>query len=166
LHGDPGRVWSGRDQWLWWDSVNRETAGMSEPEADRTMRNKALKLAREQPADFGRATLARLGHFWGVAPVASVYPTAARWATLVWTIPLFLALGLGIFQPGLWTWPRVAAPLAILGLTVVHAFFWTDLRMRAPIVPAIALVAAGAGLPRLALDGQRSEVGKGSESAA
>ena len=36
-----------------------------------------------------------------------------------------------------------SAPLAILGLTIVHAFFWTDLRMRAPIVPAIALVAAG-----------------------
>ena len=42
---------------------------------------------------------------------------------------------------------RVAAPLAILGLTIVHAFYWTDLRMRAPIVPAIALVAASARVP-------------------
>ena len=75
LNGPPGRVWTGHDQWLWADSVTRETAGMSEPDADRYMRNQALQLAREQPGDFARATLARLGHFWAVAPVASVYPT-------------------------------------------------------------------------------------------
>ena len=23
LHGPSGRVWTGHDQWLWWDSVNR-----------------------------------------------------------------------------------------------------------------------------------------------
>ena len=38
--------------------------------------------------------------------------------------------------------------MIVIGLTLVHALFWTDLRMRAPIVPAIALIAAGAGLPR------------------
>jgi 4-amino-4-deoxy-L-arabinose transferase-like glycosyltransferase len=146
LNGPPGRVWTGNDQWLWADSITRQTAGMSEPDADRYLRNQVLSLAREQPADFARATLARLGHFWSLAPVASVYPAAARIATLLWTIPLFLALAIGLFQPSGWTWPRIAAPLAILGLTIVHAFYWTDLRMRAPIVPAIALVAAGASI--------------------
>ena len=145
LDGPPGRVWTGHDQWVWWDSVNRETTGMSEPRADRYMRDEALRLARTEPAAFARATIARLAHFWAVAPAASVYPAPARWATLIWTIPLFLALAIGLFQPKVWAWPRVPVPLAILGLTVVHAFFWTDLRMRAPIVPAIALVAAGAG---------------------
>ena len=33
--------------------------------------------------------------------------------------------------------------MLVIGLTVVHAFYWTDLRMRAPIVPALALIAAG-----------------------
>ena len=37
--------------------------------------------------------------------------------------------------------------MVVLGLTLVHALFWTDLRMRAPIVPAIALIAAGSRLP-------------------
>ena len=49
----------------------------------------------------------------------------------------------------LWSWPQITAPLAAIGLTLVHSLFWTDLRMRAPIVPAIALIAAGAALPRL-----------------
>jgi 4-amino-4-deoxy-L-arabinose transferase-like glycosyltransferase len=145
LDGPPGRVWTGHDQWIWWDSVNRQTSGMSEPQADRYLRDLALRLAREEPASFGRATLARLAHFWAVAPAASVYPAPARWGTLIWTTPLFLALAIGLLQPSVWAWPRVSAPLAILGLTMVHAFFWTDMRMRAPIVPAIALVAAAAG---------------------
>ena len=89
---------------------------------------------------------ARLGHFWAIAPVASVYPATARIATLVWTIPLFLALAIGFIQPAAWSWPRVAAPVAIVGLTIVHTLYWTDMRMRAPIVPAIALVAVGASI--------------------
>jgi len=149
LNGPPGRVWSGHNQWIWWDSVNRATAGMSEPEADRYLRAQVWKLARDRPVDFGRAMLARLWHLWSVAPAASVYSGLARWATMGWTIPLWAAVCLGLVQPGLWRWPRIAAPMVAIGLTLVHVFFWTDLRMRAPIVPAIALVAAGVGLLRL-----------------
>jgi len=36
----------------------------------------------------------------------------------------------------------VIAPSLILSLTAVHAFYWSDMRMRAPLVPAIALLAA------------------------
>ena len=147
LHGPPGRVWTGHDQWLWWDSVNRQTAGMTEAQADRYLRQTVWRVIRERPADFVRATLARLGHFWSVAPAAAVYSGGVRWATMAWTVPLWLAVALGLPRRDLWRWPRIAAPLAAIGLALVHGLFWTDLRMRAPIVPAIALVAAGAGLP-------------------
>ncbi len=46
LNGPSGRVWTGHEQWLWADSITRETAGMSEPEADRYLRNQVLSLAR------------------------------------------------------------------------------------------------------------------------
>ena len=49
LDGPPGRVWTGNDQWIWWDSVNRETTGMSEPQADRFLRDQAWKLAIAEP---------------------------------------------------------------------------------------------------------------------
>ena len=55
-----------------------------------------------------------------------------------------LALALGLSQPGALALAADRGALAAIGLTLVHAFYWTDLRMRAPIVPAIALVAAGA----------------------
>jgi 4-amino-4-deoxy-L-arabinose transferase-like glycosyltransferase len=147
LDGPPGSIWTGHDQWNWWDSVNRATAGMSEPEADRYLRDSAISLARQRPGTFARAVLARLGHFWSISPAGSVYTAPVRWTAIVWTLPLWIALLLGFLQPGVWRWPRVGAPLMVIGLTLVHAFFWTDLRMRAPIVPAIALVAASAVFP-------------------
>jgi hypothetical protein len=149
LHGPPDRVWTGHDQWLWWDSVNRLTSGMTEPQADRYMRNTVWQLVRERPGDFRRAMVARLVHFWSAAPARAVYSGVVRWVTLAWTVPLWLALILGLARRELWQWPCVAAPLAAIGLTMVHGLYWTDLRMRAPIVPAIALIAAGAAWPRL-----------------
>jgi 4-amino-4-deoxy-L-arabinose transferase-like glycosyltransferase len=153
LDGPPGRVWTGEDQWRWWDSVNRETAGMTEHQADRHLEATVWRLAKERPRDFARASLARLGHFWSVAPAAAVYPAFARYATMAWTVPLWVALLLGLAHRSVWSWPRVGAPMVVLGLTLVHAFFWTDLRMRAPIVPAIALIAAGTVPPRIGSHG-------------
>jgi 4-amino-4-deoxy-L-arabinose transferase-like glycosyltransferase len=149
LNGPPGRVWTGDDQWRWFDSVTRETAGMTEHQADRYLQHQVWRLANERPADFARATVARLAHFWSLAPASSVYSPVTRWVTLAWTVPLWAALLVGLATRAIWSWPRIAAPMVVLGLTLVHALFWTDLRMRAPIVPAIALIAAGAARPRI-----------------
>jgi hypothetical protein len=149
LNGPPDRVWTGEDQRAWWVSINRATKGMSEPDADRYLRARVWKLARDRPVDFGRAVLARIGHLWSIAPAPSVYPALARWATVAWTVPLWAALCVGLLQPGLWRWPRISAPSVSIGLTLVHVLFWTDLRMRAPIVPAIALIAASVPMFRL-----------------
>lgn len=154
LEGPPGRVWTGRDQWLWWDSVNKRTAGMTEPEADRYLRDSVVELAWNRPWMFARACASRLATFWSVVPTAGVYGPATRAATGVWTIPLWAALALGAFHPRFRRWPGVAAPAAIMGLSIVHAFYWTDMRMRAPIVPAIALVAASASWKPDSRDGK------------
>ncbi len=78
LRGPPGRVWTGHDQWLWWDSVNRATRGMTEPQADRYLRYSVWQLARDRPIDFARSVVARLAHFWSPAPAASVYSGPVR----------------------------------------------------------------------------------------
>ncbi len=120
---------------------------MSEPLADRFLRNRAVALCIAQPLTFLRAGLQRLGRLWSLAPAVAVYSPAVRWATAVWTLPLWIALVIGLARRSLWRWPQIAAPLLVAGLSLVHTVFWTDLRMRAPIVPAIALVAASAGVP-------------------
>jgi len=153
LDGPPGVVWHGPDQQAWWEDVNRRTAGMPEPVADRVLRDEALDLARRRPGTFARACLARLATFWSPMPAAGVYGPRARWLTFAWTAPLWIAFGLGLTSKVFRRWPGVLAVCFILGLTAVHAFYWTDLRMRSPIVPAIAVVAAFATLRRPRTEG-------------
>ncbi len=144
LDGPPGAVWSGANQDAWFAAVSRSTAGMREPEADRALRASALAMARERPSEFARASIARLGRFWGVAPAGAVYPATVRAACAAWTVPLWVGLVVGLARPGCWRWPGVAAVAGLASLSLVHLLYWTDLRMRAPIVPAIALIVAGA----------------------
>lgn len=144
LNDPNAEIWTGARQFAWFAKVNTETAGLSEPEADRRLRARAVRLALERPRDFAWAAVARLARFWGIAPAGAVYPLWMRVASALWTIPLWVALLAGLVSRELWRWPRVAAIAAILALSSVHFAYWTDLRMRAPLVPAIALVAAAA----------------------
>ena len=41
--------------------------------------------------------------------------------------------------PSSWLWGL----LLVACLTAVHTFYWTDMRMRAPLMPVVALAAAG-----------------------
>jgi len=160
LDGPAGSVWSGPNQANWFDEVGRSTLGMSESQADRFLRSKALQLVRDRPKDFVRASIARLGRFWGLAPSESVYPWWLRAISTAWTVPLWTLLSIGLVHRENWKWPRILAPSILISLTIVHAIYWTDLRMRAPLIPVIAVLAAGAsprrwlesraGLPDLA----------------
>jgi len=141
LNGPPGAVWSGSNQHRWFVETNKSVAGLGEPAADRRLRAAAMAMLVKRPRDFFRASLARLGRFWGIAPAGAVYSRGLRLVTAFWTLPLWIALLRGLLRRDLWTWPQIAAALAILALSAVHSVYWTDLRMRAPIVPAIALVA-------------------------
>ena len=96
LDGPPGAVWSGPNQDEWIESINQATEQMDEPEADRVLRRRAIEFAREHPRAFGRASLARLGRFWGVMPSAAVYAAPLRWATAAWTVPLWVLLLVGL----------------------------------------------------------------------
>ena len=147
VNGPPDAVWSGPNQQAWIDSINAATVGNSEPESDRWLRQEAIHFAWDHPRNFLRATLARLGRFWGVMPATAVYSPLVRWAVAAWTVPLWILLLVGLTDRGSYGWPRVVAVAMVVGLTSVHTIYWTDLRMRAPVVPAVALIAA-AGLVR------------------
>jgi hypothetical protein len=145
LDGPPGAVWSGPNQAQWFAEIGRSTAGMTEPEADRVLRDSAIEMLRDRPWTFLRASVARLSRLWGLAPSGAVYPAWLRLATAAWTAPLWVALFFGMARGPIRHWPGIAAPSILVALTMVHLAYWTDLRMRAPMVPAIAVIAAGAG---------------------
>lgn len=112
---------------------------------DRWMYHRALRSIAAEPRLFLRACLLRLAEFWNVVPLnpsRSMVPAAA-----VWALGAGYALELVLFVAGLGTLARYwdnrwAFPLLlILNFTLVHLLYWSNMRMRAPLVPLIAIIA-------------------------
>ncbi len=108
----------------------------------------AWEYIREQPSLFVRASAYRLSRLWGVLPLSLAdEPTAARdarYATALWyTLEFVLAL-VGCWSLGrqLWRSAWLFGVALVVCVTLVHTVYWTDLRMRAPAMPVVVLVAA------------------------
>ncbi len=128
--------------------------------ADRRAYGLAWQCIRQQPAMFAWATAVRLGRLFSPLPhqlspdesraVRAVRYLIALWYLAQWTLALVglaavLRTGRRQAQPRSAEAPWLWAALLVAAFVAVHALYWTDLRMRAPLVPAIAtLAAAGA----------------------
>lgn len=147
-----GTVWDGSHgpgQAAWAEEIQREMAlagAASEVERDRWMSRRAWRHILEQPGLFGRACLLRLIRFWNVVPsgpAAEGLPPIVWYAVGAWYLVVF-ALALR----GLWrSWrsgfrPWLPLVLLIAGFTAVHLLYWSNVRMRAPVMPAVAVLAA------------------------
>jgi predicted MFS family arabinose efflux permease len=95
-----------------------------------------------------------LGRMWNVAPLATdraPRSTAVRLAIGTFYSGLYLAVLIGAARKKCaadWTaWRPVF--ILIVGFTAVHALYWADMRMRSPLVPAIALLAAACFCSRI-----------------
>ena len=144
-----------------------------ELQADCLAYHEAWQTIGREPGTFAYASLVRLGRFWSPLPhqvVADETPLGrlSRWAVAVWYMAefFFAAIGLFIVESGEWrveSGPALTPPSAfrlppstwLWGLLLVgclmaaHAVYWTDMRMRAPVIPLVALAAA-AGMCRRA----------------
>jgi 4-amino-4-deoxy-L-arabinose transferase-like glycosyltransferase len=129
--------------------VLRAEAGGDEVAFDRRLNREAMEVIRRRPGDFAYATLHRLHDLWRLTPrqragSESTLETLARLAVGLWYGAVFLLAILGVFarrrelaaSPWLWSL------LLCLAFTLVHAAYWTDMRMRTPLMPVIALAAA------------------------
>jgi hypothetical protein len=95
---------------------------------------------KSRPIDFLYACLDRQLRFWAVAPSAVVYSSKVRLVSALWTVPFWMLAVLGGIGKKSWKWPNLAVISSIAGLSAVHSVYWTDIRMRAPIVPAVAIL--------------------------
>jgi len=143
-----------------WDSSEFEREMIAEWEAaepgmgrdqryDRFAYRQAWKNIRQQPADFLRSVGYRLGRFWGLMPKPlhldeSPGRRALRTLAGAWYLALFALAAVGLWLKGrsLMDLPWLFALLLVLAFTLAHAVYWSDLRMRAPIMPVLALAAA------------------------
>lgn len=135
------------------------------------------------PVAFGRASLYRLGQFWSPLPQATAegesrMTWAVRHGIAMWylAVGVFAAWGLCAWLAAIsrvaspllrrrvavldwtgfrrvWTWSPLVALL--LCFSAAHTVYWSNLRMRGPIMPAVSLLAA-AGIRVSSLRGRRT----------
>ena len=139
-----GRVWNAQEE-VFLAEVDRSAAGRSEVAADRALRQAALDWIRTNPGAAAESLWHHVRSLW--APFPRRGPEALRWPFGLWSLGLYAAAGIGA-----WKARRNRAALALLcvpvALTVVHAVLWSNVRMRAPALPVLAVFAATALAPR------------------
>lgn len=122
--------------------------GVSEYDDDRLAYEAAKATIRREPGMFVWSCVIRVARLWSPIPHAT---TQRSWAVTtavgIWYVAVYIAVLLGTWK--LWNrresipcsaWWPVAALL--LTLTAVHAVYWSNMRMRAPAIPALAILAA------------------------
>ncbi|MBL8850018.1 MAG: hypothetical protein JNG89_10045 [Planctomycetaceae bacterium] len=119
-----------------------------EVERDRWMSQEAWRTICANPALFARACGRRFLHFWSIVP--NVRSDAALPVFAVWSVGLYYSVLFAMLAGGIarvitgrvdcrrWLIPA----LLIAGFCGVHLLYWSDARMRAPVMPEIALIAA------------------------
>ncbi|MBI3863048.1 MAG: glycosyltransferase family 39 protein [Planctomycetia bacterium] len=152
-----GTVWPSASFDEWTVSVEGQLATINPPldrahlwsgaevARDDWMNRQALRYIRNDPRTALRSGLTLLGRMWSIAPATTgdaSRSTALRVAIGVFYVPVLVAMLVGMFRVATKSWKTWWPPLVlILGFTCVHALYWADMRMRAPLVPAIALLA-------------------------
>jgi hypothetical protein len=152
-----GTIWDGSHgpgQAAWYESVqqSQRDAGLSsELEKDKDLNRRAWQVIGEHPQLFFQACLLKFLWFWNVAPhaAATPLPGLVRSAVIAWYLVCWSCLlgGLGIVlnriarrTSGVMGW--LAPVIVVLSMTSAHLLYWSDARMRAPLMPAVALLAA------------------------
>ena len=153
-----GSVWEGEPQANWLAEIEAEMAREQPPidaallsptvelARDRWMSRRAWNYIRDEPAIAVRTALTLLGRMWNVVPLEtdrSTQSATVRLAIGAFYSGLFLAVLIGVARHRHADWIAWRPVLVlIVGFTAVHSLYWADMRMRTPLVPAVALLAA------------------------
>lgn len=151
VHGPSGAVWSHASLTAWQKEVDAQLLNQGiqpheELRRDRAMSKMAWATISSDPVEAVRSAGTLLSRLWSLAPLSTAerpVPRSVRSLIALFNGALFLlaAAGLlGLFRSDL----RLAGLLStpVLVFTVMHSLYWADQRMRAPLVPALALLAA------------------------
>lgn len=112
---------------------------------DQLAQQVAIQTIRQSPGMFLWSSLVRIGWLW--TPLPNPRPDSIlKWPITLWYIGLYLLAISGALRVGRsnLNWPWLAGWLLIASLTLVHALYWSNMRMRAPAMPVIYLLAGAA----------------------
>lgn len=160
--------WDARDFQKWWKEKQIQTASEQgiDPDSkemeimqDRLAKQEGINIVRKRSRDFIQAMGIRIGNLWQCLPYQTdLEKTESRTVKYArYSIGIFYAFEIFLMILGyhlvlfrkhearlpyatLWIWVF----LLILSVQIPQLLFWTNMRMRAPIVVAIALFVAAA----------------------
>jgi hypothetical protein len=123
----------------------------SETMFDQTYYRYARSAIRNSPRGFLHACAYRLWQLWSPLPHKltvdeSLGRRLLRYTTCAWYCAVYALAAVGIWRlrGALVRPPWIWGVLLCAAFTAVHALYWTNLRMRAPLVPFVAIVAGAA----------------------
>ena len=134
-----------------WQRTKTPVPVESEYADDRVSYDAAIATIRRQKNVFLWSCFVRLGRLW--SPLPHHRPDRSRgavYAVAAYYVVLSISLFVGVFRlyqsstVAFW-WPTITL---VIALSAVHAIYWSNLRMRAPAVPLLAIVAASAFLAK------------------
>jgi hypothetical protein len=122
---------------------------------DRFLYGEAKDTIRDEPSTFLFSCCYRVVQLWSPLPHQltadeSMGRRLLRYTACVWYCAVYVLAAIGIWRL---RWKLLRPPwvwgvLLCVAFTAVHTFYWTNLRMRAPLMPFVAMV-AGAGVAQM-----------------
>jgi len=135
----------------WWrkQQDDRFAGGFpGEIELDRFASSLGIETIQSSPGEFIKACLIREGWFWAWWPSQRQADFPTRLALGFWYGLIFIAALIGLLRllacrsRDIESWIPVL--FLALSLCIVHAVYWSNMRMRAPIIPLTSLLAISA----------------------
>lgn len=127
-----------------WTANNlASTKGMSEIEQDAYFSREAMTWMTDHPGHAVHSILFHLRSLWSISPRGETNGFGVA-VTIYYFMLLLGVVIVGLrYLPKLFCWPGWIITFAILSFTAVHAAYWSDMRMRAPLAPVLAVLIAG-----------------------
>jgi 4-amino-4-deoxy-L-arabinose transferase-like glycosyltransferase len=168
-----GTVWDADEFNRTWRAQATRTRPADELRNDGLAYAQAWQTIRRQPGTFVYSCLVRAGRLWaplphGVDPHEPPAKRGLRYLVGLWYLVELALAAIGLVAlsrrarrdetwRATWLWGILLAAC----FTAVHALYWSNLRMRAPLVPVVALAAsAGTAWIAACLLGRKSLFGK------
>lgn len=150
IHGQDAFPWDGGalDSWQQQMIAQSRQEGVrqdDEPAMDAWYYEKTRTAMNADPASFLKATGLRLRRFWALTTAESMGPRVVSTGTSFWYALLWL--GLLIERIGAWQLRKTVSSgravdlwLVVLSFMLIHSVYWTDTRMRAPLMPVLVVL--------------------------
>lgn len=150
----PGEVWDADQFNKEWSARLKESAPNDEVAQDRLAYAIAFEVIRSQPRTFAYACLVHVTRLWGLVPHQTTKAEGNLRRVARWSVGVFYAAESLLALAGLvcllrgyvpreqvlhgWVWGLIL----VATFTAIHTFYWTNMRMRAPLIPVVCIAAA------------------------